>query len=122
MASDIIVILEDGPGTLADAGEALGRAGINIQGACLFPYAREWISHLLVEDATAARQALEQAGLTVRGPREVLVLDVEDRPGQLGALGRRMANAGVNIELVYITSDGRFVLGVDDLEKARSAV
>ncbi len=121
MAWDITITLENRPGTLAAVGEALGKAGINIQGMCGFPCGGEGLLHVLVEDPAAARHAVEEAGLELRAEREVLVLGVEDRLGELGAIARRVANAGVNVDLVYLTCDMRVVLGVDDLEKARSA-
>ncbi|HEV8681723.1 MAG TPA: ACT domain-containing protein [Actinomycetota bacterium] len=121
MAKDLAVELEDRPGTLADLGEALGNAGINIDGGCGFPVGGRATLHILVEDATATRKAIEGAGLSVTGERDVVILDVTDKPGELGAIARRMADAGVNIDLVYLTARGQLVLGVDNLEKARSA-
>jgi hypothetical protein len=50
------------------------------------------------------------------------VLDVEDRPGVLGEVARKLADAGVNIELVYLASGTRLVIGAADLDKVRSAV
>ena len=122
MTKDLTVILEDRPATLADVGEALGKAGINIEGGCGFPCEGEGVLHILVEDVTAAPRALEEIGLEVRGERQVLVLEVEDRPGALGEVSRRIANAGVNIDLVYLATNSRLVIGADDLDKARAAV
>jgi len=122
MAKDLTVILENRPGTLADVGEALGKAGINIDGLCGFPCQGKGILHILVEDAAGARRALEEIDLEVRDEREVLVLEVEDRPGAGGKVACRIANAGVNVDLVYGTTKTRVVIGVDDLEKARTAV
>lgn len=123
MAWDITVTLEDRPGTLAHLGEATGAAGINIDGACGFPCQEGTaVDHLLVEDAGAARQALEAAGVDVGVEREVLVVDFEDRPGEFGRIARRMANAGVNIDLFYLAAGTRIVLGVDDLDAARAAL
>jgi hypothetical protein len=119
---DLTVALEDRPGALADVGEATGKAGINVEG--MSGDAREGaVVHLLVEDASATRAALAGAGLEVSDERDVLVVEVEDRPGTLGEVTRKLADAGVNIDLVYTTFGGvKVVLGVDDLEKARSAV
>jgi hypothetical protein len=121
MAKDLTVELEDRPGTLADLGEALGNAGVNIDGGGGFASGGAAILHILVEDAAAARKAIEGAGLKAADERDVIVIDVTDQPGELGAIARRMADAGVNIDLVYLTARGQLVLGVDDLEKARSA-
>lgn len=122
MATDLTVILEDRPGTLAQLGETLGNAGINILGGCGIGSQGKGEIHLLVEDPAPARRALQDAGITVEREREVMVEQVEDRPGELGKLARRMANAGVNIDLLYLSTKGEIVLGVDDLDKARGAL
>lgn len=122
MATDLTVILQNKPGTFADMGEALGNAGINIDGVCGFPAGGEGVVHLLVEDAAAARTALEGAGLEVRGEREVVLVDVEDKPGELGRVCRKLADAGVNLDLVYTSNKLQLVLGPDDLDKARAAL
>ena len=121
MATDLTVILRNVPGTIADLGEAAGNAGVNLLGGCGFECGGEGVMHVLVEgDASAARAAFEQAGMEVRGEREVLVVDVEDMPGGLGGTARRYADAGINVDLVYLTHDGRLVVGPDDIERARS--
>ena len=122
MATDLTIVLENRPGTLAQLGETLGQAGVNIEGGCGFPCGGEGMIHLLVEDADAAKRSLQEAGIEVRNERPVLVTEVKDRPGELGNLTRRIANAGVNIDLLYLTAKGQLVLGVDDLEKARAAL
>ena len=122
MANDLTVILEDQLGTLADMGEALVKAGINIEGCCGFHSAGKGVIHILVEDVAAARQELQQAGIEVRDERQVLILEVEDRPGVLADVTRRIAKAGVNIDLIYLASNTRLVIGTDDLDKARTAV
>jgi hypothetical protein len=121
MAKDLTVELQDRPGTLADVGEALGNAGVNIDGGCGVATGGRADFHFLVEDAGGARKAIEGAGLSVKDERDVVVLDVTDKPGELGAIARRMADAGVNIDLVYLNARGQLVLGVDDPEKARTA-
>jgi len=122
MAKDLTVILENRPGTLAELGEALGKAGINIDGMCGFPCEGRGVLHVLVEDGAAARRALEEGGLQVTGEREVLVVEVEDRAGVIGEIARKIADAGVNFDLVYIASGNRVVIGADDLEKAQAAL
>ena len=119
MAKDLTVVLVNRPGTLADASEAVGRAGINILGACGFPAGEEGIFHILVEDPEGARAALEAAGQTVRDERDVVLTRADDVPGGLGRMLHRVADAGINVDLIYATSDGQIVLGADDPEAAR---
>lgn len=122
MAKDLTIILGDRPGTLAKVGEALGEAGVNIDGICGMTVEGKGIVHVLVQDADKARRALEANHIPVSGGLEVLVLEVEDRPSTLGNIARQLANAGVNIHLAYLATSTRLVIGVDDLEKARSTL
>ena len=126
MPKDLTVLLDNRPGELARLGEATGGAGINIDGICGFPTdAEHAVLHILVQDGEAAQKALEAAGFEVRDEREVLVLrkgvDVVDRPGVAGVVARAMADAGVNVDLIYTTLSGDVVVGADDIEKAHEA-
>jgi hypothetical protein len=59
----------------------------------------------------------------VADEREVLVVDVEDRPGTLGELARTLGEAGVNIDLAYTTFGGvKLVIASDDIDSARAAL
>ena len=122
MPKDIAVYLDDRPGTLVAFAEALGKAGVNIYGMCGFPVRGKGLIHILAGDARATRRALREAGIRVRGERDVLVMEVEDRPGEAASIFRRIADAGANIDLVYLATNTRLVIGVDDLEKAQAAL
>ena len=122
MAKDLVIILEDRPGTLADMGETLGDADINIDGFCAVTHKGEGAVHILVEDSVGARKALEAKGIKVSSEREVIVLDIDDRPGALGEIARKLADAGVNMDLAYLAAKTRLVVGADDLKKAQEAV
>ncbi len=122
---DLTVILKNKPGTLADMGEALGKNGINMEGLCAFPQKGEGVVHILVEDETITQWALEDAGFEVRAIRDVLVIDIVHavgKPGTGGKIARKIGNAGVNIDLIYLAENNRIVLGVDNLDKARAAL
>jgi hypothetical protein len=119
---DLTVVLDDKPGTLADLGEATGGASINIEGMCATTSGGKGEIHILVDDPEATRGALQGAGLETSGERDVLVIEVEDRPGTMAEVARKLGDAGVNIEFAYTTFGGvRLVLGVDDLDKAQAA-
>jgi hypothetical protein len=80
---------------------------------------------VLIDDSAVRRAvaALEGAGLRVADQRQVLVVDVDDRPGSLAELARELADAGVNIELMYTTFGGvKLVIATDDMESARAAL
>jgi hypothetical protein len=124
MAVDLTVILEDRPGELARLGAALGDAGVNIRGLAAFTGEGKGVIHILVDDDAVARcsDALEQAHLGVADEREVLVIDIDDRPGSLGELTRRLAAENVNVDLAYTTFGGvKIVIATDDMRSARLA-
>jgi hypothetical protein len=76
-------------------------------------------AHFLVDDGEAAGAALEQAGLGIAIVRPVLIRRLKQEvPGQLGAIARALADAGVNIETQYSDHANRLVLVVDDMETA----
>ena len=118
---DLAIELDNRPGALAEMGDALGRAGASVEGGGAFVVDGAGVAHFLFNDGVAARKALETAGITVLREREVLVQRLNQAlPGQLGKITRRMAEAGVNIEVLYSDHDHQLILVVDDLEKGRA--
>lgn len=117
---DLTITLENRPGALAAMGEALGRAGVSIEGGGAWVVGVKGVAHFLFSDGAAARRALEGAGIEVLEENDVVVQRLkQDVPGQLGALTRRMAEAGVNIEVLYSDHHNRLILVVDDVERGR---
>jgi hypothetical protein len=125
VATDLTVVLADAPGELSRLGAVMGEAGVNIQGLAAFTGEGRGVIHILVDDDKVERAtgALKQARLGVADAREVLVVDIADRPGSLGELARELAEANVNIDLAYTVFGGvRIVIATDDLENARAAL
>ena len=123
MAVDLTIDVENTPGALARVTAAISDAGVNIAAAtCLHPEARAAL-HLLGKHAEAAKHALAIShDVTVSHEREVVVVEVEDRPGVLADLTRKIARAGVNLDLVYIATQNRVVLGSPDLDALRATL
>ena len=114
---DLAIALENRPGALAEMGEALGRAGVSIEGGGVW----SGVAHFLFADGAVARDVLEAAGIRVLAARDVLVTRLrQGEPGQLGKFARRLADAGVNIEVQYSDHDNQLILVVDDLDLAKS--
>jgi hypothetical protein len=122
MAVDLVIDIENTPGALAKVAAAISDAGVNISAAtCLGPGERAEL-HILAPHAEAVRHSLAISHLAVTREREVVVVDVEDRPGVLADLTRKIAKAGVDLDLVYIATRNRVVFGAHDLEGLRAAV
>jgi hypothetical protein len=125
MPRDLTVILHDRPGELARLGQVTGEAGVNIRGLAAFTGEGKGVVHVLVDDDSAdrCRTAFERAGMGVADNREVLVIDLEDRPGTLGELTSQLAEANVNIDLAYTTFGGiKIVIATEDLKSARAVL
>ncbi|MGA8803239.1 MAG: ACT domain-containing protein [Solirubrobacterales bacterium] len=122
MAVDLVIDIENTPGALAQVAAAISDAGVNIAAAtCVGPAERAEL-HILVPHAEAAKHALAISHVAVTREREVVVVDVEDRPGVLADLTRKIARAEVNLDLVYVATQNRLVLGAPDLSGLRAAL
>ncbi len=123
MATDLTLYLDDQPGELARIGDVLGQAGANIAGLCAVASGGGQAEvHILVHNATAAFEALQRAGIRIASEQEVLVLEIEDRPGAFGEIARRLGKARVNLTLVYLATNTRLVVAADNLAAAKAAV
>jgi hypothetical protein len=123
MAMDLVIEVDNLPGALASVAAAISDAGVNIAAATCIGIGDRAELHILVPHAEAARHALaitHQAVVTRE--REVVVVEVEDRPGELADLARTVAEAGVDIDLVYVATHNRVVFGSPDLQGLRAAL
>ena len=121
MATDLMISLDDRPGELARVGEALGAAGVNIEGLCGMGMEGRGLIHLCVMDATAAKAALEGAGLKVEGESDAILADpigTANEPGTMGMIARRVADAGINVRVLYLATNNRAVVVTDDNARA----
>ncbi len=122
MAVDLVIDIENTPGALSRVAAAISDAGVNIAAAtCVGPGERAEL-HILVPHAEAVKHALAISHVAVSREREVVVIDVEDRPGVLADLTRKIARAGVNLDLVYVATQNRVVFGAPDLPALRTAL
>jgi hypothetical protein len=122
MAVDLVIDIDNKPGALAEVAAAISDAGVNIAAAtCIGPGEKAEL-HILVPHAGAVRHLLAISHLAVTREREVVVVDVEDRPGVLADLTRRISRAGVDLDLVYVATRNRVVFGSPDLDGLRAAL
>jgi hypothetical protein len=122
MAFDLVIEIENSSGALARVAAAISDAGVNIAAATCIGTGERAELHILVPHAEAAKHSLAISHLGITREREVVVVDVEDRPGVLADLTRRIAKAGVNLDLVYVATRNRVVFGSADLDALRAAL
>jgi hypothetical protein len=119
---DLVIEIENEPGALARVAAAISDAGVNLAGAACIGTAERVELHVLVPHVEAARHALALSQLAASREREVVVIEVEDRPGVLADLTRRVAKAGVDLDLVYVATRNRLVFGAADLAALKAAL
>jgi hypothetical protein len=122
MAVDLVIDVENTPGALAAVAAAISDAGVNIAAATCVGPGESAELHILVPHAEAARHSLGISHVAVTRERGVVVVDVEDRPGVLADLTRKIAKAGVNLDLVYVATRNRVVFGAPNLDALRAAL
>jgi hypothetical protein len=122
MATDLLIEVDNKPGALARVAAAISDAGVNISAATCTRPGDTAAMHILVKHPEAAKHALATAGVTITNEREVVVVDAHDRPGFLADLARKVAEAGVNIDLLYVATDTRIVFGAEDLDGLKRAL
>jgi len=116
--------LDDRPGTLAKATDAIAKAGINIEGYCAVPSGKEGKGtfRVVTKDPANTRKALEAAGFKVQDERDAAIVDVEDRPGTLAQIFRKIAQNELNVGPTYSITQNRIVISADDFSKLRETL
>jgi hypothetical protein len=122
MPFDLVIELENEPGAIARVASAISDAGVNLAAATCMGTADRVELHVLVPHAEAAKHALALSQLSVSREREVVVVDVEDRPGVLADLTREVAKAGIDLDLLYVATRNRLVFGSPDLAGLKAAL
>ena len=122
MSTDLTIEVDNTPGALARVAAAISDAGVNIAAAACLGGEHRAEVHILVPHAEPVRHALAISQMSITSEREVVVVDVEDRPGQLADLTRIIAHAGIDLDLVYVATGNRVVFGSPDLDGLRRVV
>jgi len=122
MATDLVIHVENEPGALAKVAAAVSDAGVNLAAATCTRPGDTADLHILVKHAEAAKRALALSGVVVVEEREVVVVEADDRPGALADLARTVAEAGVDLDLVYVATNTRVVFGSPDLPALKAAL
>jgi len=95
---ELYVILEDRPGALGELSELLGKNKINIETIAVFGDSAK----LLVKNINKTKKMLEKNGYTVE-LRDVLRVEIDNKPGELAYLTQRIGHIGINIDLLFVS-------------------
>jgi hypothetical protein len=120
-AYDYTIVIPHSKGSLATLAEELGRERINIEGLCAVEQNGNVIFHLLTTDKDATTRVINKVGYKVTRETEVIMERIENQPGALGKVTRRLADAGINLTTVYVATDTRLVLGSENISALETA-
>jgi hypothetical protein len=123
-AKEFALTLDDRPGTLAKATDAIAKAGINIEGYCAVPSGKDGKGtfRVVTSDPATTRKALETAGFKVQEERDVAIIDAEDKPGFLAQILRRLADNELNVGPTYSLTQNRIAITADNFAKLRESL
>jgi hypothetical protein len=120
-----LVDLENKPGALAAAAEALAAKGVNILGISGTSCGDGGRAAIVTADDTSTRSALEQGKISFT-EMEATEISLRHEPGSLAKAARRLAEAGVNIEAIFPTgmsgTDVSVAFVTDNPTKAKEAL
>ena len=121
---EFTLTLDDRPGTLAKATDAIAKAGINIEGYCAVPSGKDGKGtfRVVTSDPATTRKALETAGFKVQEERDIAVIEADDRPGFLAQILRRLADNELNVGPTYSLTQNRIAITADNFAKLRESL
>ena len=122
IVTQLTAILPNRPGALADLLDILSDHEINVLALCVVDTAEHGLVRLVVDEAEDAKTALEQCGMPF-GVSRVIAVELQNTPGALGELARRLGKSRINIDYVYGSALGtaesaHAMVGVSNLSKA----
>lgn len=118
---DVEIHLEDRLGALSALAQALGAAGISIEGGGVWRVDGRAVAHFLFDTAAPASETLRAHGFHVAAEHQVVSVRLDqDTPGQLGLLTGMLAAAGIDIAVQYSDHHGQLILVADDPAGARA--
>lgn len=123
MAKEIVVTVVNKIGILADMSSLLGDMAVNIEAVAGYAAANEAKIMLVTSDNTRAVDDLKKKGYKNIRENEVLLIDLENKPGALKLITTKLAQETIDIKQVYGTVCGsgcpaKLVLSTDNNQKA----
>lgn len=124
--TQITVTLQNKPGTLAQLCSTLRDAGVNISAVVASEIRGKGKVRLLVDSPDKAKDALKAAKIRF-SEEEAIAIELDNRPGALGEVAEKLAQAKINIKYAYATtSEGStkatVILAVPDVAKALGVI
>jgi hypothetical protein len=116
------VVVHDKPGEVAHISEALAKGAVNIRGIATERGPNSPMLHIITDDEASSRKALTNAGFQFQ-EKEIFVVRLQNKPGELAKITKRLARGGVNIDSLFIlvgnSEQTEIAIGVDKPAEAQ---
>jgi hypothetical protein len=118
---ELVIVTKDKVGLLAEISYLLGKENINIESISADTVGRKAIIHLVASDDKKAEELLNKAGFKVMHS-DMIVVTLEERPGELSKIAKILADAQINIKNVQLLTKeddkALYAISVDKIKKA----
>jgi hypothetical protein len=125
VSTQIVVQLENKPGSLAELAQVFADSGVNIEAILLEGSEYFGIVRLHVDNVRKAEKALKDGGYQYR-MGAAIALTLPNEPGKLAEVASKLAKAKINIDSLFGTTSAggtpELVIMVDDVAKAKKAL
>jgi len=104
-AKEIRLFMPNKVGLLSEVTTAIAKAKVNINTICAYAMENNAFFNLITSSNTKAKKALAPLGFGIE-EKDVIQVEVPNRPGELKKVAKKIADAGVDIEYMYATTGG----------------
>ena len=123
LGKELVVTVPNKIGILANISKILADHGINIEGVAGYAANNEAKIMLVASDTLRAKEALVKAGYKMTKENEIVIVDLENKPGALKGISAKLADAKIDIKYTYGTAcptgcPARIILSTSENEKA----
>jgi len=124
-AKELKFRVQDRPGMLGEIASALGEKKVNLRAINAWVEGTEGVIRIVVDKHAIAKKLLAKKGWQPE-ERDVLEIELADKPGALGEAATKLGQAGVNITHVFVGTGlarkATVFLGVSDAVAAAKAL
>ena len=100
---EISLTIPNKVGLLSEVTGAIARAKVNIAAICAYGMENTAYFMLTTDSNAKAKKALAPLGVGIE-ERDVVEVEVPDKPGELQKVAKKIADAGIDIEYMYATA------------------
>ncbi len=98
-------ILPNRVGLLSEVTTFLANGKINIEALCAYGRGPEGVFMIVTNNNSKAKKILTQMGAEVKA-EEVIAVELPNKPGELQKVAKRVSEADVDINYVYVSPSG----------------